>query len=100
MRSLLAACFGTAFCCACAGNPPGPEQLRAQRLAKLDDITRICRLPPSIFKLVGFEELHIQPSPDEDYERLDCALSELKKSGIPLKIGFVGNEAYETGNQN
>jgi len=99
MSPLVAAGIGTALCCACSAKPSGPEGTRAERLVRLDDISRKCGLPKSIFKLVGTDELHIQPSPDEKYERVDCALSELRKSDLPLKIGFVGNEVYPTENR-
>jgi hypothetical protein len=39
----------------------------------------------------------IQPDPDADYTKIDCLLREVEKAHLPLKLGFVGNEAY--GNQ-
>ena len=47
-----------------------------------------------MLKLEGTDRLLIQPLPTEKYEHVDCALSELKKANLPLKMGFVGNEAY------
>ncbi|MEA3009855.1 MAG: hypothetical protein QOJ91_1547 [Sphingomonadales bacterium] len=88
-----------ALCCSCTKLPASPGNLRTQGLARLGEISRKCGLPASVFKLIGTDELHIQPSPDEKYERLDCALIELKNANLPLKLGFVGNETYETGNQ-
>jgi len=55
-------------------------------------------LPASSFKLVGLDDLHFRPPPDAKYEDVDCALSELKKSPIPVKMGFIGNEEYSEGN--
>lgn len=36
----------------------------------------------------------MQPPADAKYESVDCMLSEVKKSGFPFKLGFVGNEYY------
>jgi hypothetical protein len=65
-----------------------------QRVAVLDRIADKCGLARSTFKLVGENELHIQPSPDAEYKSLDCALGELRKAKLPVKMGFVGNEYY------
>ncbi len=44
--------------------------------------------------LTGPNELRFQPPADAKYESVDCALSELKKLKFPMKMGFVGNEAF------
>jgi hypothetical protein len=44
--------------------------------------------------LVGDSELHVQPSPDADYESVDCVLQELREAKLPVNVGFVGNEYY------
>jgi hypothetical protein len=75
------------------GDAQGASLLK-QRQAKLDQIADLCRLSRSTFKLVGPEELQLEPSPDAKYESLDCALAEIRKTNIPFKMGFVGNEYY------
>jgi hypothetical protein len=65
-----------------------------QRQAALDQIADKCGLARSTFKLVGDDELHVKPDPNERYERVDCALSELRRARLPVKMGFVGNEYY------
>ncbi len=45
-------------------------------------------------RLLGENELRFQPPADAKYESIDCALAELKKLKFPLKMGFVGNEAF------
>src|SRR3954453_6597814 len=77
---------------------PAPHDLRSQRLSELEAMGQRCRYPHSGWRLVGTEELHLKPDPNERYEVVDCMLLEFKKSDIPYKIGFVENEAYEPGN--
>ena len=66
-----------------------------QRQAVLDKIADKCGLPRSVFTLTGDDELTLQPESTSAYSSVDCALSEIKKSKLPLKLGFVGNEAYQ-----
>ena len=40
-------------------------------------------------------ELHLQPDPNARYEIVDEVLAETKRANI-TKMGFVGNEAYQT----
>lgn len=65
-----------------------------QRQATLNQIADKCGLPRSSLRLVGDDELHMQPPADARYESVDCMLSEVRSSGLPLKLGFVGNEYY------
>jgi hypothetical protein len=81
------------------GAPPDPNALRAERAAQLEEIAAACGLDAKALRLVGTENLHFKPSPDENYERIDCVLKALSKTDIPLRMGFVGNETYRTGNQ-
>jgi len=79
--------------------PPGAEHqakltIRGERLQILNGIADRCHLPRSTFKLVGDEDLHVQPNADAKYEDVDCALTELQKAHLPVKLGFVGNEYY------
>ena len=68
---------------------------KAERLAALKAITERCGLPETMFQLEGVDELHVLPPADAKYENVDCAFRELQKANMPLKMGFVGNEAYE-----
>jgi hypothetical protein len=72
---------------------PAPVSIHDQRQASVNAIADACGLPRSALRLVGDDELHMQPPVDAKYESVDCALTQLKK--IPaLKLGFVGNEYY------
>lgn len=90
----LAVVAGLAGCS--ASKPAPPTDLRGQRLAELEAMGRKCHYPSSGWELRGTEELHLKPKPDERYEVVDCMIAEIRKSDIPFKMGFVGNEAYVT----
>ena len=64
----------------------------SERQEAIDAIVAHCHLPNTFFQLRG-DELHLQPSIDEKYERVDCALAEVKRLQV-TNMGFVGNEAY------
>ena len=93
LLSLLTVCAG------CAAPPAPAPSLREQRLASLHRIAVQCGLPDSALKLEGEDQLHVQPPPDASYDSVDCVLTALRKADLPLKMGFVGNEVYETENQ-
>jgi biopolymer transport protein ExbD len=38
-------------------------------------------------------ELHFQPDPQAQYEKVDTVLAVIKRSGVS-KLGFIGNEQY------
>ena len=84
---LLVVCFAAAGC-----TKPSPA---AEHRKILDAIAIKCHLPATSFKLEGVDDLHFQPAPDAKFENVTCALTELKKSPFPMKLGFVGNEVYE-----
>jgi hypothetical protein len=90
----------TATVAACTHRvPPIPHTVRAERMALLEKIAADCRLPATTLKLVGAEDLRLQPPPDAGYEHVDCVLKALKKTDFPQKMGFVGNETYEPGKE-
>lgn len=94
-----ASAIAVAMLSGCSKHPPAAKpDLRAERLAKLDAMGRKCGYPRSGWNLFGADELHLQPDPNERYEVLECMLGEIRKSDVPFKIGFVGNEAYAPGN--
>jgi hypothetical protein len=73
--------------------PVAPQDLRSQRVARLEKIAAGCGLPAASLELVGADDVHFQPPPDSKYERVDCVLIALRKTDMPTKLGFVGNEA-------
>jgi len=83
----------TAVCLVACNKPADPISLHDQRQAAVDKIADACGLPRTALRLVGDDELHMQPPLDSKYESFDCALAKLKK--LPaLKLGFVGNGYY------
>jgi hypothetical protein len=66
----------------------------AQVTDKAREAARIeseCGLKKGTITVSG-DEVRLQPSPDEAYDHVDCALTRLNKAGLG-KLGFVGNEA-------
>jgi hypothetical protein len=63
------------------------------RLEALLQIAAKCKLDPSSFKLGEDGNIIFKPPADSDYEDVDCAITEVKKSPFSFKLGFVGNEA-------
>ena len=64
------------------------------RAEAIEAIAARCNLPHGTLTLVGQDELHIQPPIGTKYESMECALKELKRLKFPMKMGFVGNEAF------
>lgn len=79
-------------------DPASPPDARVERIAQLERIAAKCGLPGTL-KLVGNDDVRFKPSTNARYERVDCVLTALKKTDMPMKMGFVGNEAYDIGNQ-
>ena len=70
----------------------GPARAQvADRAGQAARIESECGLKPGTIKITG-DEVQLLPSPDEDYERVDCAIDRLNKARVG-KLGFVGNEA-------
>jgi len=70
----------------------GPAASRVTHKAKeAARIERECSLKKGIITVTG-DQIHFQPSPNEDYHHVDCALTRLNKAELG-KLGFVGNEA-------
>jgi hypothetical protein len=70
--------------------PDAPEQ------ARLDRIAEKCGLPKAALKKQD-DAIHFAPPEDANFTAVDCAMTELKglPGGLP-KMGFVGNERYES----
>ena len=72
----------------------GAAPVTAQATDKAREAARIeteCGLKKGTITVIG-DHVTLQPSPDEDYEKVDCALARLNKGDLG-KLGFVGNEA-------
>jgi hypothetical protein len=70
-----------------------PAPVAAQTVDTAKEAARIereCGLKNGTIKVTG-DQIRLEPSPDEAYERVDCALERLKRAGL-TKLGFVGNE--------
>ena len=66
----------------------------AQVADKASEVARIeseCGLKKGTLTVTG-DHIQLLPSPDEAYERVDCAIDRLNKAQVG-KLGFVGNEA-------
>jgi hypothetical protein len=82
--------IGAAMLGACSiGTSSAPKDKRAA----LDQIAAKCNLQSSIFTLGEGDNIIFRPPADANYDDVDCALTEVKKSPFPFKLGFVGNEA-------
>jgi hypothetical protein len=68
-----------------AAAPPTDKAREAAR------IETECGLKTGTITVLG-DHVTLRPSPDEAYEKVDCALARLNK-GVLGKLGFVGNEA-------
>ena len=68
---------------------PADEALRAKRHDQLREITAICELPEAALTFRDTGELLFRPAPDTTYAKVECAIRELRKADIPMKIGFV-----------
>jgi hypothetical protein len=63
--------------------------------ANLDAISDKCGLKRSALTLVGADELRFQPSANESYDAVACALDAIAKVKYPnVKMGFIGNEQF------
>jgi hypothetical protein len=66
----------------------------AQDVDKAKEAARIereCGLKKGTITVIG-DDIRLQPSPNEAYGNVDCALSKLRNAGLG-KLGFVGNQA-------
>jgi len=80
-----------------AGASVGSTDAGAVTQAKLDRMTQRCNAPRSWLKHLGGNRVHVRPSCGESFKQIDCVLSQLKNSGLPMDLGFVGNEAPANG---
>lgn len=71
----------------------GAAPAAAQVADKAEEVARIeseCGLKSGTITITG-DQIQLQPSLDEAYENVDCALTRLNQAGFG-KLGFVGNE--------
>jgi hypothetical protein len=55
-------------------------------------VARKCHTPIEWLSVQQPDEVHLQPTPDADFSKVDCVLGYVTKL-TGLKLGFVGNEA-------
>lgn len=62
--------------------------------AEITKIEAKCGVKQGTLRLDGKVGFAFNPDPDEEYEKVDCALAELRESPLSrhFKYGFVGNE--------
>lgn len=67
------------------------------RKAEVNRITKVCGLPNKTISVSRDGSIHIRPKQNESYQRVDCALAELRKSNVIGNVpqAFVGNERYD-----
>lgn len=63
----------------------------ANQAERAQEIEKACGLADGTIRVVQ-GQIRLQPSPYEELERVDCALSSLKSAGM-TDLGFIGNEA-------
>jgi hypothetical protein len=73
------------------GQVAAPQVTQAQ-LNKLSDG---CKAPRAWLRSKGDNEVRFRPSPNAKYQTVDCVLNRMKRSKLPMKLGFIGNEQYE-----
>ena len=78
------------LCVALFGSAPAAAQVM-DKTKQAAVIERECGLKEGTITVSG-DQIRLQPSPGEAYEKVDCALERLNKAGLG-KLGFVGNEA-------
>jgi hypothetical protein len=61
--------------------------------ASLDRMSDRCRAPRDWLKHLDGNRVRFQPSLTAKFDKVDCVLGQLKKSDLPMNLGFVGNEA-------
>ena len=61
----------------------------------LDKIADTCGVPRSSWTLIDENHVTLSFPPGEPFEKADCLIRKFNSSKLPLKLGFIGNEAYE-----
>lgn len=70
---------------------PGAAAQATDKTEQAAAIERECGLKKGAISVIG-DQIRLQPSQGDAYEKVDCALERLNKAGFG-KLGFVGNEA-------
>jgi hypothetical protein len=80
---------------ACGHSASPPVSAIQQRQAELDRIADGCGAPRTNWKLLYEDHLTLQPAAYAS-NSTSCLISELGKSKIPVKLGFVAEPPPET----
>ncbi len=59
----------------------------------LDAMSAKCHTPKKWLRYAGGDEFRFKPPASAKYGKIECLLAQLRKSSVPMNLGFVGNEA-------
>ena len=57
----------------------------------LDALTDACRAPRDMLKYNGGKQVELRAPSDMKFEMIDCVLTRLHSSAIPIELSFIGN---------
>jgi hypothetical protein len=63
--------------------------------SQLNKLSDVCKAPRAWLRSLGHGEVRFRPSKNAKYRTVDCVLNQMKRSKLPMKLGFIGNEQYE-----
>jgi len=66
---------------------------RAVSQSQLDAISVTCKTPRRWLRELEGDGVQFLPSRRAKFKDVDCVLDQLRKGLVPMKLGFVGNEA-------
>ncbi len=75
-----------------AATPVKPGAVMTQQ--KLNLLSDRCGAPRKWLRRGRGEEIRFQPSRNGEFAKVDCVLTQLRASLVPMKQGFVGNAEY------
>ncbi|WP_141243826.1 hypothetical protein [Sphingomonas lenta] len=73
--------------------PPASSERRIHQ-AELDAFSDACATPRKWLKAPPNNEVLFRPSRRAKFEQVGCLIAQMRKSNLPMNLGFVGNEAY------
>jgi hypothetical protein len=57
----------------------------------LDRMSDACHAPRMWLRHRGHAQVQFQPSPEAEFETIECVLRMVNESRVPMELGFVGN---------
>jgi len=73
------------------GQVSGPQITQT----KLDKLSDACKAPRAWLRSIGHDEVTFMPPMNARHRTANCVLNQIKRSKLPMKLGFIGNEQYE-----